>query len=241
MFSETQPFDFILIHSPLTGPEVWQPVADHLHNKGYAVIVPDLADSADDPRPFWQQHVESAVAAVHQQLRDPSRLVLAGHSGAGPILPALGARLPHPPAGYLFVDAGLPGTEPGSRLDYIRLEGDAPWADEFEQFLREGGRYPNWSEDDLRDELPEDQGRLVAGTLRPRGLTFFSEPLEPAPTLPDLPGGYLQWSPAYVSSADRADGMGWPVLRRPTGHFQMLIDPESVAEDILTLTGSVGA
>lgn len=34
-------------------------------------------------------------------------VVLVGHSGAGALLPAIGAFSPRPVAGYLFVDAGL--------------------------------------------------------------------------------------------------------------------------------------
>jgi hypothetical protein len=103
-------------------------------------------------------------------------LILAAHSGAGPLLGGLRLHTPRPVAAYLFVDAGLPRAG-ASRLDLLRDEAPA-FAEGLEAQLSAGGRFPKWTDADLRDILPdaETRRRLLAG-LRPQPLAFWTEPL----------------------------------------------------------------
>ena len=71
-----------LIHSPLVGPFTWSMVGDELRARGIDAYVPDLANPTEGP--FWQQHARS-VAAQLGELDADVRIVLAGHSGAGPL------------------------------------------------------------------------------------------------------------------------------------------------------------
>src|SRR4051812_10497393 len=96
---------FVLIHSPLVGPDTWQPVAHRLRARGIDVLVPEIAEAGDGS--FWQRHAGS-VARQLAAVPDERPLVLAGHSGAGPLLPAIGELSRKTIAAYLFVDAGLP-------------------------------------------------------------------------------------------------------------------------------------
>jgi pimeloyl-ACP methyl ester carboxylesterase len=84
--SAGQPILFALIHSPLTGPMVWQPVAHFLRALGHQVIVPDLADTAGTAKPIWSQHVAAAVSAIARAAAEQRAhsTVLVAHSGAGP-------------------------------------------------------------------------------------------------------------------------------------------------------------
>ncbi|MGH3924022.1 MAG: hypothetical protein ACRDTT_14325, partial [Pseudonocardiaceae bacterium] len=71
------------------------------------MITPDLraaAASGDHQQSF----VADAVAAI--RVTGMSRTVLVGHSGAGPLLPAIAAATPT--VGVIYVDAGLP--QPGA-------------------------------------------------------------------------------------------------------------------------------
>ncbi len=113
-------------------------------------------------------------------------------------------------------------------------------ADEFAGLLAAGGSFPDWSDDDLRELVPADGPRAtLVGSLRPRGAGFFAEPVPVAPDWPDAPCGLLRLSDSYDGAARLAGLRGWPVLLgpddRPGGHFAMLVDPESVADDLETL------
>lgn len=229
----------VLIHSPLVGPFSWSLVADVLRRQGQQVIVPALTDADDLARPYWQQHVASiagALAAVPASLP----LLLVAHSGAGPLLAAIGAALRHPRAGYLFVDAGLPRDQ-ASRLDLLRAE-SPPVAEQLQQVLEAGGRFPAWNEPQLRDLVPDPgaRARLLA-ELQPRGLAFFSEPIPVFAGWPDAPCAYLQLSPAYAGSADAARRLGWPVRAIQAGHFHMLVAPEAVAQMMVQLVRELPA
>ena len=137
-------------------------------------------------------------------------------------------------AAYVFCDAGLPPARPSSRLDLLRIE-VADGEDEvapFEAHLAAGGRYPDWTDDDLRGLVPDDSRRsALVGSLRPRGLDFFTEPLPVAPDWPDAPCGYLRLSAGYAQPMRSARARGWPCVEADPagGHFAAVTEPETVA------------
>jgi pimeloyl-ACP methyl ester carboxylesterase len=195
-------------------------------------LVPDLVDNSQPP--YWSQHA-AAVADALAKLPPDLPIVLAGHSGAGPILPAIAAELRQSVVGYIFVDAGLPG-DGSSRLAMMELE-DAGFAGELQQHLNAGGRFPEWTDADLAPLVPDDRQRaeLVSG-LRPRGLDFFSEPIAVPAAWRQVPSGYLLLSTAYERPAAAAEGEGWPVRRlSDDNHFLMLADPAAVAGALVAL------
>ncbi len=229
----------VLAHSPLTGPEVWGALPDELRLRGHQVVVVEVRD--DDVPPYASRYVARAALQVRDACGD-ARTVLVGHSGAGYLLPVLGAARRSaraPVASYVFLDAGLPPSRPTSRLDLLRAE-DAELADDLGPHLAGGGTFPDWTDDDLRELVPDDARRsaLVAG-LRPRGADFFAEALPLAPDWPDAPCGYLRLSPGYDAPARLAGHRGWPSVLgpddRPGGHFAMLVDPVAVADDLQAL------
>jgi hypothetical protein len=230
---------FALIHSPLTGPTAWQPVADYLWAWGHRVIAPDLSDTPGTAEPYWSQHVAAAVSAISRATAQGTySVVLVAHSGAGPLLGAMGAALNVAPTAYVFADAGLPPDSPATRLDLIRAEG-GEWVTEFERFLRDGGRFPNWTDDDLREELPDPPAREgVLADLRPRGLDYFNEPLPRTPDVATLPGAYLHFTAAYDIHAAQATRWGWPVARQRGGHFAPVADPERTTAALLALASA---
>ena len=228
---------FVLAHSPLTGPAAWGPLPDALRDLGHDALVLDI--SADDSPPYAVRYVAAAAAQI--AAADPtSPLVLVAHSGAGYLLPQLGftqraAR--RGIGGYVFLDAGIPVPRQSTRLGL--LAADAAMADDLDVLLSAGGRFPTWTDDDLRELIPDDALRAeVIASLRPRGRDFFTEEL-PFPTRelewPDAPCGLLQTSPAYAAAARSAHSRGWPVLEREGGHFASCDDPHGVARDLLAL------
>src|SRR5260370_1147519 len=146
----------VLVHSPLVGPFTWSLVAQRLQAAGFDVLVPTLSDSGEAFPHYWQQHAASlqrALASIPQQ----RPLLLVGHSGAGSLLPVLARAAHHPVNACLFVDAGLP--HPGqSRMN--EMEASVPeFVQALHQHLASGGSFPNWSDEDLSEELPDERIR----------------------------------------------------------------------------------
>jgi pimeloyl-ACP methyl ester carboxylesterase len=216
----------VLVHSPLVGPFTWSLVAKSLQANGFDVLVPVLTDSGETPPPYWQQHAVSMQRAL-VPIPPERSLALVGHSGAGPLLPVLAQAARRPVTGYLFVDAVLP--HPGK----TQLE-EMP--EELRQLLAEGSHFPNWTDEDLREELPDERARQQLLTeVQPRPLTFFEEMQPEVSGWPDAPGGYLLFTQGYRPYLEQAQRAGWPSRVLPAGHFHMLVDPVAVAATLVEL------
>ncbi|MGH2443141.1 MAG: hypothetical protein ACRDFX_08260 [Chloroflexota bacterium] len=226
-----------LLHSPLAGPLTWAPVSRALRRRGTGTVIPFLADDGGRDVPFWVQHA-SAVAHSLESLPADSSLILAGHSGAGPLLPAIATFSPHPVAGYIFVDAGLP--HPGqSRLQDLEAA-ESSFGKELRADLEAGVAFPQWTDEDLREIIRDAALRRgVLAELQPRDLAFFTEPLPHVENWSEAKCAYVRFSPAYDVPAQQAREAGWPVRQFDAGHFHMLVDAPAVAEAILQLVESL--
>jgi hypothetical protein len=232
----------LLCPSPFTRAVAWGGLPDALRAGGHDVAV---ADPTSDRTPPYAERWVAACAQTADAL--PSGPVtLVAHSGAGPLLPRLGAAIQA--AGlavtaYVFLDASLPRERPGTRLELLAAE-DPDFTAELRAHLEAGGTFPEWTDADLAEDVPDPLRRatLLAG-LRPRGLDFFDEPL-PAPGdgepggWPDAPCGYLQTSDSYASPVRTARARAWPVIEHlGHGHFAPMTDPVGTAaalDELLT-------
>ncbi len=238
--------NFVLVHSPLVGPMTWMPVAEELRRRGHSAVVPELhspppstgtgGPAAETGVPYWAQHA-AVVAAAVRPWGDGAPLVFAGHSGGGPLLPAIRAAVPNQAAAYLFVDAGLP-VAGASRLSQF----PPPAAEAFRGAAAErGGVLHVWTDDELREAIPDDTvRRAFVAELHARGplpLVVYEEPLPVFEGWPDAPCGYLRFgaNPAYDAPAAEAQRRGWPVRLIEGDHFHMLVDPPAVAAALLDL------
>jgi pimeloyl-ACP methyl ester carboxylesterase len=229
---------YVLIHSPLVGPLTWSLVAAEMRQRGLDVIVPVLEDSPASTAPYWEQHAES-VARTLAAIPEESRLILVAHSGTGPLLPVIRQAIPNPISAYIFVDAGLP-QDGATRLELMNSE-DSNWAQEFQMFLENGGRFPNWSSEDLAEILPDEHLRnQMVAELHPRGLDFFTEPIPVFPKWPDAPCIYILFSPPYERAEIQARQLGWISDTLGAGHFHMLVDPIAVTDKIIQAVNKVG-
>jgi pimeloyl-ACP methyl ester carboxylesterase len=230
----------VLVHSPLTSAAAWGDLPAVLQGRGHQVAVVDVAD--DDAPPFAARFVARAALQVREQAGDRP-VLLVGHSGAGYLLPLLGAARRAARAvvaGYVFLDAGLPPARPTSRLDLMRAEVPDGSVEDLASLLAAGGTFPDWTETDLRELVPDQAARAaLVGSLRPRGENFFTDPVPVVADWPDAPCGLLRLSPAYDGALRLARLRGWPVLEgpddRPGGHFAALVDPGAVADDLEVL------
>jgi hypothetical protein len=229
------PGTMMLLHSPLVGVESWGRLPEALGRGGVAAVA--VAVDGDDRPPFAERYVRGAVEGVLAAPAQPGPPVLVGHSGAGPLLAAVGAGLRaagRPCAGYLFCDAGLP-QEGANRLELLAIE-DPAMAEAFRAELEQGGRFPEWGDAELAPLVPDPAARAaLIGSLRPRGLAFFTEPLPPAAGWPDAPCGFQRLSAAYDTWAAAAAARGWPTAGLDAGHFHPLVDPDGVAAALLAL------
>jgi hypothetical protein len=222
---------FVLIHSPLVGPLTWKLVANEMRRRGLDVLVPTLEDSPDSKEPFWQQHAESVSQALAYTPPE-TPVTLIGHSGAGPLLPAIRQRLVNPVNAYVFVDAGIPRNN-ASRLDLMKSE-DSEWANAFQGELERGEFFPTWSFEDLQEVIPDESLReQMVAELRPRRLDFFTEPIPVFAGWPDARCIYIQFSAPYDRPAAYAQQAGWKVSKIEAGHFHMLVDPSAVTDMII--------
>lgn len=218
---------WVLVHSPLLGPRSVEPVAAAL---GGDVLVPPHRD-------VGPPYTTSRIAAVRDAVRGSGPVVLVGHSGAGALLPAIGAGLPV--AGYLFVDAVLP--RPGrTRFDEL--------GPDLEAHLRSkasDGSLPPWHEwfpesppIDLIAE-PEARAAFVADG-RPVPLAVFEEPAPEVMNWPNAPCGYLRLSPAYDTVLTRVAAMGWATGYLDAHHLSPYTEPHRVADAMRELLTEIG-
>jgi hypothetical protein len=233
------PGTMMLLHSPLVGVESWGRLPEALGRGGVAAVA--VAVDGDDRPPFAERYVRGAVEGVLAAPAQPGPPVLVGHSGAGPLLAAVGAGLRavgRPCAGYLFCDAGLP-QDGANRLELLAIE-DPAMAEAFRAELEQGGRFPEWGDAELAPLVPDPAARAaLIGSLRPRGLAFFTEPLPPAAGWPDAPCGFLRLSAAYDTWAAAAAARGWPTAGLDAGHFHPLVDPDGGAAALLGLLARI--
>ena len=230
---------FVLIHSPLVGPITWSLVAEELRQRGRVAVTPSLHDARCSSGAYWQRHVNCVSSALRGVPLHQS-VVLVAHSGAGPLLPAIGKAVAQPVAAYIFVDAALPGRDGQSRLDLFD-------ADEAERFraAATGGMIPAvWRNDALLKNLGIDDAglrRRLAAEVPDVPLAVYEEPLPVPSDWPDAPCSYLRFSAPYEADARRAQSLAWPVRELPGGHFHMLVDSVAVTDTLLDLVRELGA
>lgn len=224
--------DFVLVHSPLVGPATWAGVAEVLVASGHGAVVPSLA--ATSAPPFTAAAVQAVVEGIAEAgLAGP--FVVAGHSGAGPLLPAVGAALGGRVSCTLFVDAALP--VPGrSRLSELHpsFRGHLAELTGADRLLPPWHEW--WGPDALPDLVPDEERRShVVAELTPIPYGLFEEVLPVVPGWPAAPCGYLRLSDAYRSEEAAASGMGWPVSRLAGTHLELVNRPDRVASAMVDL------
>lgn len=231
---------YVLVHSPITGPGTWEPVAAELDQRDIPAAIPALID--DGSPPFWRQHARCVVRGIAEDIEPGVPLVLVAHSGAGQLLGVLGPVLRD--AGYrvaaeILADAGLP---PGGRSRLEQLGDDAPdVAEELRDALDDGTPFPAWDDQTLRPLVPDDgQRQRLRDELRPQPAAFWVEQIPTSVDWPDAPVGALIFSDGYPTTVAAAEERGWP-LRRLDGdnHFLALADAPHVADELVALTGEI--
>jgi hypothetical protein len=170
--------------------------------------------------------------AIAAQVRHGDQAVLVGHSGAGPLLPQIAARIGAGP--LIFVDADIPpdagetSLMPAEILAALRA-------------TAVDGLLPPWSEwfgpEVMGELVPDAERRAVVAAELPRLPLSYYEARVAAPVgWAAAGGGYILLSAeAYGGAAAAAAARGWPVVELPGGHLDIVTRPEPIAAAIADL------
>jgi pimeloyl-ACP methyl ester carboxylesterase len=221
-----------LVHSPLVGPGTWDMLAPAIWARGHEVVIPNLTGTLAIGPPYAARQVRAVAEAV-----GGGRTVLVGHSGAGPLLAAIGDALAAV-EGYVFLDAGLPApgsswfdSAPAELVEHLFTLASSGWLPPWPAW---------WGVEALAELLPDAdlRSRFVAGC--PRLPVAMLEEVRPAtPSWESRRCGYVRFSDGYRDEAERARTLGWPVAELAGHHLSMLTDPDTVAEILLDLADQV--
>lgn len=226
----------VLVHSPFLGPASLLPLAAQLDAAGATAHVPDLRSAVTD-EPVHQRLITEFVSALRTAAA-PSPLVLVGHSGAGPLLPAFADATDHPVGALTYLDAELPTpghsweeSAPSELVQQLRSRARdsrlPPWHRWFDPALL-AGLVPNSA---LRQALIDEEPEVSAA--------FLTE------TRPEMDwagqAGYIQLSPPYAPAAAQAADRGWPVCRLEAHHLAPLTQPSMLADALLDMIPALPA
>ncbi|MCC3761707.1 hypothetical protein K3N28_01285 [Glycomyces sp. TRM65418] len=218
-----------LVHSPLTGPSAWTPVAEALRRRGRTVAAPTLTEAIGAAPSHYGAVAASAGRQITEAVQGEA-VTLVAHSGAGALLPAIAEATPGV-VGAVFVDALLPhpgeswfATAPEPLREHVRA-------------LAEGGLLPKWTDwfppEAIAELLPDPRLRERFRAELPRvPLSYFEEAAPESKAWPPPRCAYVRLSEAYRDQADEAVRRGWRVHAVEGDHLSILTDPEPVAEFI---------
>jgi pimeloyl-ACP methyl ester carboxylesterase len=215
----------LFVHSPVAGPSTWIYTAEMLRKNGFACVVPDLTAVSTTAQPYYPKYAIAAAAAVDD---GTGPIVLVGHSAAGALLPAIAEAVGDRTRGAVFVDAMLP--QPGRSWFDTAPPGLAAQL----RGLADHGLLPPWHEwfpPGVLAELVPDMARrrrLIAEIPR-LPVAYFDEPAPPARFAKSVACAFLRLGPPFDSAADKAERLGWWVMRRDWDHLRMLSAPKAVA------------
>ncbi len=214
------------MHGPPVGPATWRWVAEALISAGHDVVVPDLRQAASSGQPAAV--VRAAVAACPTDTD-----IVAGHSGAGLLLPTIAESWSSDARPRLvFVDAAIPDCEGEAKPD--------PGVVDRLRTLAVDGVLPPWSvvwgEGGAERLIPDsDRRSRVEAELPEIPMTLFEDPL-PVPT------GWCRWRCDYLllseemrGDAERARSLGWSVLEDLGNHLDVVNRAAEVAADLVRL------
>lgn len=224
------PATTVLVHSPFLGPASMRPLADALAAHGHPVVLLDLRVSVNSA-PVHQRMIGAFADAVEDSLVE-GEVVLVGHSGAGPLLPAFAYALETPVGGLVYVDAELPTpglswreTHPPELMAHMRA------------ISREDvmPRWDRWFETNpLPDLVPDVALREAIAEDAPEVPLAFLKEQRPSALWPGT-SAYLRLSDHYAQAAEAAAEQGWPVRTLDLHHLATATHPEVVAEVLVGL------
>ena len=209
---------------------------------GLARALRDLGEHVIEPAPVWVSaagppyyaRLAEAFVAASGVSREGAPVVLAGHSGAGGLLPAIAEAFEPEVRAAIFIDAILPhpgsgwfDTAPAALVSRLRSRVEARLLPRWDQWF---------SAKLLADLIPDDEMREACVAELPAVPEAYGDAIAPAcPSWPPRAVGYLQLSDAYDGEAGDARRLGWIWRRERLHHLAPLTHPVKVAESLQSL------
>ncbi|GAA1880604.1 hypothetical protein [Lapillicoccus jejuensis] len=215
----------LLLPSPFLGPSASRPLVEALRRAGRDAVLAD----ASDPGSGTELVARWAGAACRAD-------ALVAHSNAGYLAPLVQAAVDpgHP---LVLVDAALPPARGTTRL--------APdgFRDHLAGLADDDGLLPPWTrwwdEADLAAVVPAEHRAAVEADCPRVPLAYVDSSVTAPAEWTDGPSAYLAYGDTYADEVAAATSYGWPVARLDGGHLHHLVDPETVAAEIVRLLGSL--
>jgi hypothetical protein len=223
------------VHSPLLGPSVWRWVGEALEGWGFDVLIPSLVGFADAGPPYWEACVQAVVLACSEVA---APVVLVGHGGVAPLLPALTLALLGRVKHITVVEASLPPragfAEPAPSWLRSRLAGIA-----VDAMLPKWSEW--WDEDPMEKLIPNPARRsLVESELARLPLDYFDH-VVPVPEhwSEQARCSYLWFGRGHASDAEQATRRGWSVRHIAGRDLTMVVRPQDVAKELSWATAGL--
>jgi hypothetical protein len=197
---------FVLIHSPVHGPEKLQRLADALKKRGHGVAAPSLTPVLSGAGPYFPK-AGDAIATSAEELQPKDGVVIVAHTGGGALAPAAAGAMRSPVRAVVFVDGMMPHPN-RSWFSQTPIE--------LQQSMRAGAK----------DGCYTPYGHKVP-------LAYFEEVAPSNEPLRDMPIGYLLISEASRETYENAQWMRW-ATREALGDLDKNADRIAQALEALT-------
>jgi hypothetical protein len=216
----------VLMASALLGPAAWEPVERRLNALGWDVT---LAPDVSTPAP---RTAADALAAYLGAVPAQRPMLLVPHSNAGNFVPTVIAE--RNVVGVVFVDAVIPVDAGQQHL------GTPEQLAALELLADESGALPPWTTwfdaADVDPLFPDSATRSRIESAQPRlPLSYLRDHIHVESGWSLTPAAFLAFGDTYAPERERARAQGWPVTTVDGGHLHMLVDPDRVAAEIISL------
>ena len=171
------------------------------------------------------------VDAVVTQVTGKDDAVFVAHSGAGTLLPTIVKQSEVQGSSMVFVDAVLPALDTDTPLMPVALLKHL-------SEIAEDGLLPPWSEwfgpDAMASLVPDPKMRELIEVELPRvPLRYFDDSVPPVRPWPSVRNGFVLLSDGYLDDADEAQHRGWPVVKLPGDHLDLVTKAPEVAQAVV--------
>ena len=231
----------ILIHGSWHNGAVWQKVERLLATANIPTFAPTLSGFASRHAPAGQDvglalHIHDIVTLIqNQHLMD---VTLVGHSYAGFVITGVAERIPERITAMVYLDAFIPADNQ-SLSDLQSPEALARWqtalVDASGRSRADGASdvwlLPPGAPQDFGVADPADIAWLGEQMVYTPMLTFTERVRVSNPRARLLPRYFIRCAdfPYLADEEHKAEVLGWPIYRIPTGHDAMVTAPSAVA------------
>lgn len=232
---------FVLVPGAWLGAWAFEEVTPLLERSGHsvtAVTLSGLAEKADMPveQIGLQTHVDDILDVLTGE-RDPSQVVLVGHSYSGIPVGQAASQFGRDLRRVVYIDSNV-AIDGESFADF----GPEELGAHIRSAIAENdGYFPPFDADEFegQDLTPAAIDRIVS-RLTPHPGRTLTEPARLQRPLADIPSAYIKclmdWPEIFPDVKKLLESPHWELVERNTGHWPMFSRPKELAEILLDMT-----